>query len=79
MALGGFYLYMLIEAIVFLNLLIAIMGDTYDRVKLTEEAELMKCRAMVIDDGEAAMTDKEIEEMKSILLRFVVNEIFFLL
>lgn len=48
--------------IVLLNLLIAIMSDSYDRVKSQDVAEFIKCRAMVIDDSEATMSDEEIKD-----------------
>jgi len=54
----------MIQTIVFLNLLIAIMADTYERVKVEEDAEIMRCRAVVIDDGEAALTESEIKNME---------------
>ena len=43
--------YLLVAGIVMLSLLISILGDTYDRVKLTEDAELIKCRAKLIAIG----------------------------
>ena len=43
--------YLIVAGIVMLSLLISILGDTYDRVKLTEEAELIKCRAKLIAIG----------------------------
>lgn len=43
--------------ILLLNLLIAIMGDTFDRVKRTEEAQLLMGRARFIDACEAALSE----------------------
>lgn len=59
-----FCLYMIAEAIVLLNLLIAIMGDTFDRVKSTEEAQLLMGRAMFIDACEASLREHEKNEME---------------
>lgn len=53
---------MIAQSIVLLNLLIAIMGDTFDRVKSTEDAQLLMGRAMFIDACEAAMTEREKDE-----------------
>ena len=43
--------YLVVANIVMLSLLISILGDTYDRVKLTEDAELIKCRAKLVAIG----------------------------
>lgn len=43
-----------------LTLLISILEDTYDRVKLTEDAELVKCRARIIDRCERRGPFKQI-------------------
>lgn len=56
-----FVSYTFTMVIVLLNLLIAIMSDSYDRVKSQDVAEFIKCRAMVIDDSEATMSDEEIK------------------
>jgi len=50
--------------IVMVNMLIAIMGDTFDRVKSTEEEQLLMGRAMFIDACEAQLSKKEIEELE---------------
>ena len=55
-ALPLFILYMIIMMIVLLNLLIAIMGDSFDRVKSNEELFFMKARASVIDDVESMLS-----------------------
>ena len=46
-----FGLFAFLGGIVLLSLLIAILGDTYDRVKMKEEAELIKCRARIVGSG----------------------------
>ena len=50
--------------ILLLNLLIAIMGDTFDRVKSCEEAQLLMGRAKFIDACEAALSKEQIIEME---------------
>jgi len=46
--LGLFNVFLFLGSVVLLSLLISILGDTYDRVKLKQEAELIKCRARLI-------------------------------
>eukprot|EP00210_Caulerpa_lentillifera_P001043 g1006.t1 len=60
-----FVLYLSIQAIVMFNMLIAIMSDTYDRVKSTEEEQLLMGRARFIDACEAGLTKKQINKMES--------------
>lgn len=55
---------MVSEMIVLLNLLIAIMGDTFDRVKDSEEIQLLIGRAKFIDACEAALSEAQKEEIK---------------
>jgi len=43
-----FNVFLFLGPVVLLSLLISILGDTFDRVKLTQEAELFKCRARMI-------------------------------
>ena len=43
------------ETVVLLNLLIAIMSDTFDKVKDSEEAQMLLGRARFIDACEASM------------------------
>lgn len=59
-----FILYMLAILIVLLNLLIAIMGDTFDRVKGTEDTQFLLGRADVIDDVEAMLSYGEKQEIE---------------
>lgn len=60
----GFYLtYLVIVAIVLLNLLIALMGDSFDRIKDTEAMEFLKQRAQVIDDVEAMLSERKKREI----------------
>lgn len=58
---------MIAQLVVLLNLLISIMGDTFDRVKSTEDAQLLMGRAIFIDACEAAMKDSKREEMECVL------------
>ena len=51
--------YLLVQMIVLLNLLISIMGDTFDRVKDDEEAQLLVGRARFVDSCEASLTESE--------------------
>lgn len=51
-------LYGILIGIVLINLLIAIMNDTYDRIKETEEVEVLHNRARLIVDLESLLTDK---------------------
>ena len=46
---------MITEMIVFLNLLIALMGDTFDRIKNSEEAQVLFGRAQIMDACEASL------------------------
>ena len=39
--------FVFVGGIVLASLLVAILSDTYDRVKLKEKAELTKCRALM--------------------------------
>lgn len=55
-----FVVYIAIQLIVMLNMLIAIMGDTFDRVKDTEEEQLLMGRARFIDACEASLTQTQI-------------------
>lgn len=43
-----FNVFLFLGPVVILSLLISILGDTYDRVKLTQEAELFKVRARMV-------------------------------
>eukprot|EP00210_Caulerpa_lentillifera_P007813 g7455.t1 len=56
-------LYLSIQAIVMFNMLIAIMSDTFDKVKSTEEEQLLMGRAQFIDACEAALTKNQIKSM----------------
>eukprot|EP00210_Caulerpa_lentillifera_P008455 g8067.t1 len=59
-----FVAYMAIQMVVLLNMLIAIMGDTFDRVKNEEEEQILMGRARFMDACEAALTDKESKEIE---------------
>lgn len=48
--------YGILMLIVLVNLLIAIMNDTYDRIKETEEIEVLHNRARLIVDLESLLT-----------------------
>eukprot|EP00210_Caulerpa_lentillifera_P007821 g7463.t1 len=58
-----FVLYLSIQAIVMFNMLIAIMSDTFDKVKSTEEEQLLMGRAQFIDACEAALTKNQRKRM----------------
>lgn len=53
-----FLLYMITMAIILLNLLIAIMGDSFARIKSTEDMQFLKARAGAIDDIESMMSNR---------------------
>jgi len=55
---------MAIEMVVLLNMLIAVMGDTFDRVKSAEEEQILMGRARFMDACEATLTDREIEQIE---------------
>ena len=59
-----FVAYLASETIVLLNLLIALMGDTFDKVKNSEEAQLVLGRAKFVDACEAALSEAEKIKMK---------------
>ena len=59
-----FVAYLVAQTIVLLNLLIALMGDTFDKVKDSEEAQLLLGRAKYVDACEAALTEAQKNEMK---------------
>eukprot|EP00210_Caulerpa_lentillifera_P007787 g7431.t1 len=60
-----FVFYLATQMIVMVNMLIAIMGDTFDRVKSTEEEQLLMGRARFIDACEAQLIEKGIEALES--------------
>lgn len=53
-----FLFFMISMTIILLNLLIAIMGDSFDRIKNTEEMEFLMARAKAIDDLESMMSTR---------------------
>lgn len=50
--------------IVMFNMLIAIMGDTFDRVKSTQAQQLLMGRARFIDACEASLTNEKVIEIE---------------
>ena len=50
--------------ITLLNLLIGVMGDSFDKVRSQEEAEFLKGRASVLDDFEAGMSVRNIKDLE---------------
>lgn len=54
-----FLLYMIIMSIILLNLLIAIMGDSFARIKSTEAMQFLRARAGAIDDIESMMSKRK--------------------
>ncbi|CAD7704848.1 unnamed protein product [Ostreobium quekettii] len=70
-----FVLYMAIMMIMMLNLLISLMGFSFDRVKQSEETTFLKARALVIDDMESMAnsdTKRLIESKISEFLHIIV-------
>lgn len=67
MVIAIFVSYLSIQMILMLNMLIALMGDTFDRVKNTEEEQLLLGRARFIDACEAQLTRKQIENIEYFL------------
>eukprot|EP00210_Caulerpa_lentillifera_P007789 g7433.t1 len=61
----AFVLYLAAQMIVMLNMLIAIMGDTFDRVKDTEEEQLLLGRARFIDACEAQLKQAAIDKIEN--------------
>ena len=51
--------YLLVQSLLLLNLVLAIMGDTYDNVKLTEGDVFLYKQAQHIDALEAELTQEE--------------------
>jgi len=66
-----FVAYLIAETIVLLNLLIAIVGDTFDRAKGNEEAHMLMMRAKFIDDREAALSEVERGKMERQIGKYV--------
>eukprot|EP00210_Caulerpa_lentillifera_P007820 g7462.t1 len=60
-----FVFYLAMQMIVMVNMLIAIMGDTFDRVKSTEEEQLLMGRARFIDACEAQLSISDIDAIES--------------
>lgn len=59
-----FVTYLSTQMVIMFNMLIAIMNDTYDRVKTIEEQLLLLGKARFIDACEAALDSKEIEKLE---------------
>ena len=59
-----FTAYMLTQTLLLLNLLIAIMGDTFERVRYSEESHLWKGRAQFIDACERELSESQIAEIE---------------
>lgn len=55
---------MALEMIVMLNMLIAIMGDTFDRVKSEEDIQIIIGRARYMDAYEASLSTRQIREVE---------------
>ena len=55
-----FLLYLCVMVVVMLNLLIATMGDSYEKVKESEVVEARRLRAQTIIDEEALMSDADL-------------------
>ncbi|CAD7700864.1 unnamed protein product [Ostreobium quekettii] len=63
-ALTLFVLYMVSMMIILLNLLIAIMSDTFDRVKDVEDIAFLHARASVIDDAESMLSEGKKNQLR---------------
>jgi len=59
-----FILYMALQMVVMLNMLIAIMGDTFDKVKIEEDVQIIIARARFIDAFEASLSTRQIKEIE---------------
>ena len=55
---------MIVAVILLLNLLIAIMGDTFDKIKSSEESQRLMARAKFIDAYEASLRSKQRDEIE---------------
>eukprot|EP00803_Ostreobium_quekettii_P000555 evm.model.scf_322.4 EVM.evm.TU.scf_322.4 scf_322:80745-87058(+) len=66
-----FVVYMVSMMIILLNLLIAIMGDTYDRVKDVEDVAFLHARATVIDDAESMLSEGKKAQLKKRINKFL--------
>eukprot|EP00210_Caulerpa_lentillifera_P007778 g7422.t1 len=60
-----FVFYLATQMIVMVNMLIGIMGDTFDRVKSTKEEQLLMGRARFIDACEAQLSITDINAIES--------------
>eukprot|EP00210_Caulerpa_lentillifera_P007840 g7482.t1 len=66
-----FVVYLAIQMIVMVNMLIAIIGDTFDRVKSSEEDQLLIGRARFIDACEAQLSNKDIEALENSIGKYL--------
>ncbi|GMH39374.1 hypothetical protein BSKO_07272 [Bryopsis sp. KO-2023] len=66
-----FVVYMFAMAVILLNLLIAVMGDSFDRIKNMEETEFLKARAMAIDDVETMLSEKKKRKIRESIKPFI--------
>ncbi|PNH11309.1 WD repeat domain-containing protein [Tetrabaena socialis] len=71
LALLLFGAYVLLVLVILVNLLIAILSDSYERIKDTEEVEFVRGRALMIDDMEAIMTAAEHRAACAAVLTYV--------
>ncbi|GMH43795.1 hypothetical protein BSKO_11729 [Bryopsis sp. KO-2023] len=66
-----FVVYLLAMMVVLLNLLIAVMGDSFERVKNAEELQFLKGRAQIIDDIESMMSNHKKKELSKKIGRYL--------
>lgn len=66
-----FIFYMLAVTIILLNLLIAIMGDGFDRVKATDMSYFLVKRAQIIDDMESMLTKERSETLSKKITKYI--------
>eukprot|EP00210_Caulerpa_lentillifera_P008920 g8511.t1 len=66
-----FVSYLSVQAIALFNTLLAIISDTFDKVKSTEEEQLLIGRARFIDAREASMSEGQIKKMDEKIGRYL--------
>ena len=64
MAIFLFVLYMIIMTIILLNMMIAIMSDSFSRIKSNEETQFVKARAIAIDDVESMLSIRHEQQLR---------------
>eukprot|EP00803_Ostreobium_quekettii_P000971 evm.model.scf_1652.1 EVM.evm.TU.scf_1652.1 scf_1652:9454-14514(+) len=70
-ALTLYILYMITLMVILLNLLIAIMGNSFARIKQTEEEQFLCARAAAIDDVESMLSARRQREISKKIRRYL--------